>query len=194
MSRTLNAFDRLVTLLVALGLGALAFFAFDWRYGWVLSYPEQLSTGPVTTAVEATWFPWAFAGVAVVLGLLSLWWLASHARRPHQSTIRLRGSDTTGRLDLDLSSLATAAADRFGQLAGTDSVRGRTRTIGSHQVVEINARLDPRADGPSVAAAARTCAADVAAALPDGDATCRVLVDGPRGRGGRGKTATVGAQ
>lgn len=194
MSRKLNALDRVVTLLVALALGALAFFAFDWRYGWVFSYPEQLSTGPVTTAVEATWFPWVFAVVAVVLGLLALWWLASHARRPHESTVRLTGSDNTGRLDLDLSSLASATADRFGQLAGTDSVRGRTRSLGSQQVVEITARLDPRADGPSVAAAARTCAADVAAALPDGDATCRVLVEGPRGRGRRGSTTTVGVQ
>lgn len=193
MSRKLNAFDRVVTLVVAVALGALAFLAFDWRYGWVFSYPEQLSTGPVTSAVEATWFPWVFAGVAVVLGLLALWWLASHARRPHESTVRLRGSDNTGRLDLDLASLASATADRFAQLAGADSVRGRTRSLGSHQVVEITARLDPRADGPSVAAAARTCAADVAAALPDSDATCRVLVDGPRGRGGRGSKATVGA-
>ncbi|GAA1906531.1 hypothetical protein GCM10009737_04130 [Nocardioides lentus] len=191
MTRKLNAFDRTVTLVLALGLGAGAFFALDWRYGWVFTYADELSTQPATTVVESSWFPWVFAVVGLVLGLLGLWWLLSHTRRPHESTLRLRGSGGAGRLELDLSSMADATADRFATLTPTDHVRGRTRSYGSKQVVEIKARLASRADGPSIAAAARTCAEDVARALPDGDATCRVLVDGPSRRPSLGRRSTT---
>ncbi|MDO9378484.1 MAG: hypothetical protein Q7T56_06520, partial [Nocardioidaceae bacterium] len=80
---------------------------------------------------------------------------------------------------VDLTSIASATAERFDTMTPTQSVSGRTRTYGRQQVVEIRARLDPRAGGDSIAAAARACTDDVQTALPDGDATCRVILDGP---------------
>lgn len=193
MSRKLNALDRIAALVLALVLGAAAFLALDWRYGWVLTYPDQLSAGPATDVVETGWFPWAFAAVGLVLALLGLWWLLAHARRPHESSLRLRGSAPTGRLEVDLASIADAVAARFAALTPTDGVRGRPSSLGSRQVVEIRAQLSPQADGASIAAAARTCADDVARALPEGDATCRILLEGPgrRRRTGRDATARV---
>ncbi|MFY0406469.1 hypothetical protein, partial [Solicola sp. PLA-1-18] len=155
------------------------FFALDWKYGWVFTYQSSLSTGPASDIVDATWFTWVFAAVGLVLGLLGLWWLAAHARRPHQSSVRLKGSDDHGRLEADLTSIAAATAERFDTMTPTQSVSGRTRSYGSKQVVELRARLDPRADGESIGTAARTCTQDVATALPDGDATCRIVLDGP---------------
>lgn len=178
-------FDRVMTLLVAVLVIALGLLIVDWHYQWVLrSYPAELSTRPASDIVTSDWFPWAFAAVGILLGLIGLVWLLSHLGRRGPSTLRLDASDQTGRVQADLRSIADAAATRLESLAPLTAVTGTVVTIRSRPVILLRGRIDPAAAVEPVADAAEICARDVAAAFPDDSITCRVLVDPPRrGRG-----------
>ncbi|MGY0386217.1 hypothetical protein ACWZJV_04540 [Nocardioides sp. WG-D5] len=178
-------FDRAMTLLVAVLVIALGLLIVDWHYQWVLrSYPAELSTRPASDIVTSDWFPWAFAAVGILLGLIGLVWLLSHLGRRGPSTLRLDASDQTGRVQADLRSIADAAATRLDSLAPLTGVTGTVVTIRSRPVILLRGRIDPAAAVEPVADAAEICARDVAAAFPDDSITCRVLVDPPRrGRG-----------
>lgn len=178
--------DRALTLLVAILLVALGLLMVDWHYRWVFdTYPTELSTGPVREVATAGWFPWALAAAGIVLGLLGLVWLLAHLRRRGPSTLRLRASDETGRVQADLRSIADAAADRLQSMAALTGVTGTVATIRSRPVILLRGRIDPVASADSVTDAAEICAQDVAAAFPDQAITCRILVDSPRRGKGR---------
>jgi hypothetical protein len=192
MSRKLVTLDRIATLLLAALLIGGGLAALDWRYRWVLSYPDRTSTRAPLQLTTAGWWPWAAGAVGVVLILLGLWWLLAHLRRGIEPTLRLPATDPTGRITADLASLADAAADDFQSRAPVDHVRGTARRIGSDHVIEIRAHVDPRADGDSITRAARSVTGDVERAFPNGSVSCRILLDSPRAhRGLRRAPATA---
>lgn len=174
-------FDRGLTLLVGVLGIALGLLMVDWHYQWVLqSYPSEVSTDGADEIVTSTWFPWAFAVAGVVLGLVGLVWLVSHLRRRGPSTLRLRASDQTGRIQADLRSIADAAAARLESLAAVTAVSGTVVTIRSRPVILLRGRIDPVASVTSITEAAETCSQDIAEAFPDHAVGCRVLIDSPR--------------
>lgn len=173
--------DRALTLLVAILLVALGLLAIDWHYRWVFrTYPSELSVGPANEVVTAGWFPWVFAVAGIVVGFLGLVWLLAHLRRRGPSTLRLRASDETGRVQADLRSIADAAAARLQNMAALTGVTGTVATIRSRPVILLHGRIDPVASPASITDAAETCARDVAAAFPDQPVTCRILIGSPR--------------
>lgn len=173
--------DRVATLLVAILLVALGLLMVDWHYRWVFdSYPAELSTGPAREVVTADWFLWALAAAGVVLGLLGLVWLLAHLRRRGPSTLRLRTSDETGRVQADLRSIADASGGRLQSIAALTGVTGTVVTIQSRPVILLRGRVDPVASTASITDAAETCTRDLSAAFPDQAITCRILVGSPR--------------
>ncbi len=94
--------------------------------------------------------------------------------------MRLPGSDAAGLLEADLRSVASACADRLAADAPVLGARGTTVTRGSRTVVQITGRIDPYADPATVTDAVARCTADLAAAFPGQQLTCRVLLDAPR--------------
>lgn len=190
MSRRVRVLDRTTVLLAGAGLVALGVVGLDWRYAWFLDRPDRVDSAATADVVTTSWWPWAAAGAGVVLGLLGLWWLLAHLRRPGPGSRRLAGSDATGLLEADLRSVASACADRFATQAPVVGVRGRTRTLGSRTVVLLTGQVDAYADPAAVTDAVAQCTADLAAAFPGEDLTCRVVLDAPR-RSRAGRTARV---
>jgi hypothetical protein len=186
-------FDRALTLLAGVLLVALGLLIVDWHYQWVLQgYPDELSADPAAEIVGTSWFPWAFAAVGILLGLLGLVWLVAHLGRRGPSALRLQASDQTGRVQADLRSIAAAAADRLESLAALTGVSGTVVTIRSRPVILLRGRIDPVASVTSITDAAETCSQDLASAFPDDAVTCRILVDSPRhGRAGRQSNVRV---
>ncbi|WP_134767926.1 hypothetical protein [Nocardioides sp. 1609] len=180
MTRRLLLLDRLAVLVVGLALVALGLLLADWQHGWVLHLGDRVDTGPLDDVLDAAWWPWALAALGVVVGLAGLTWLLAHLRRSGPSTLRLRTSDATGRVEADLASTAAAAAQRLATLAPVTGVRGTSRTVRSRTVLELRGHVDPAADAATLTEAAEVCAADVAAAFPDDDVACRVVLDAPR--------------
>lgn len=180
MNRRLLFLDRTLGTLLGLALIALALLAVDWRYQVLGSFPDTLSLSQVQTAVASGWWPWAFAGVALLLGILALLWLTAHLGRRGPSSLRLGSSNETGSVDADLRSVAGAAAHQLGENAPLVGVRGTVRTIGrGRTLIELRGHVDPSADTDDLSTAVRTMSAQVREAFPDGSVTCRVLVHAP---------------
>lgn len=187
-------FDRGLTLLAGVLLVALGLLIVDWHYQWVLQgYPGEVSADPAAEIVGTSWFPWAFAAVGILLGLLGLMWLVAHLGRRGPSTLRLQASDQTGRVQADLRSIANAAAGRLEGMAALTGVSGTVVTIRSRPVILLRGRIDPVASVASITDAAATCTQDLASAFPDHAVTCRILVDPPR-RGSAGRQSNVRVQ
>jgi hypothetical protein len=181
MTPRLLRIDRAVTFLAGLALTALGLLLIDWQYHWAFrDYPTTFSTDPADEVVTADWFPWALAVVGIILGLLGLLWLLAHLRRRGPSTLRLSASDETGRVQADLRSIADAAAVRLGNLAPVTGVKGTPLTVGSHPVIVLRGCVDPAAAPAAITDAADVCTQDVAAAFPDHEVTCRILLDAPQ--------------
>ncbi len=180
MTRKLVRLDRCVVLLVGLVLVGAGLAAVDWRLGYVVDVPGALSTTSVQDVLTTGWWPWAFAVAGVVLGLLGLWWAAAHLRREGPTTLRSHASDESGRVEIDVRSVAGAAAAHLAALAPVVGARGTTRTYGSTTLVELRGRVDPAADVDVLTWAAEACSAHVADAFPDDSVVCRVVLDAPQ--------------
>ena len=183
MTGPLLRLDRAATFVVGAALLALGLLVLDWKFREVFTYHDILGTGDAQTVLDTAWWPWAFAVLGLILGLLGLTWLLAHLRRAGPSTIRLRAGDHTGLLEADLRSVATATAHRLATLAPVTGIKGTTRVYRSRVVIELRGHIDPAADAATVVDAAATCAAEVAAAFPRDDVTCRVVLNGPRSSG-----------
>lgn len=181
MTARLLRVDRLITLLTGISFTFLGLFILDWKYHEVFTnYQVPLATGAVSDMLAATWFPWVFAIAGVLLGLVGLYWLLAHLRREGPSIERLSASNETGRVLADFRSIAGAAADRLGALAPITGVKGTTKVFRSHTVIELHGHVDAAANAVAISQAVGICTNEIAAAFPDDDVTCRVVIDAPR--------------
>jgi hypothetical protein len=179
VNRRTAVLDRVVLALVGLVLLAAGLLALDWRTGTVLDLPDRLDAGAVLDTVDSSWWPWASAGVGVVLGLLGLAWLLAHLPRRGPGRTRLAASDQSGTLEVDLRSVAGAVADRLEELGPVTGARGTTDRVRGTTVLEVRGRVEPDADTDALDQAVRTCAAEVEQAFA-GAVPLRVLLDAPR--------------
>lgn len=182
MTRRLLAVDRVVSALVGLGLLALGLYLLDWRFEVVGNYADEVRTDVPADVAATAWWPWAFAIAGVLLGLLGLYWLLAHLRRPGPANQRLSGSDGTGRLEADLRSVADTLATRLESTAPVSGARGTTRSVGARTLLEIRASVERTGDARELVAATEALEAEVASAFPTDQVTCRVVIDAPRRR------------
>lgn len=180
MTRRLVVIDRLVTLVVGLGLVAGGLALLDWKLELVRSWPSTIELGGYPELSDRSWWWWSIGGAGVVLGLVALLWLLAHVPRPHRAPVRTESRTALGAVKIDVESLARAAGRRFENLAPVIEASGSSRRLRRQDVVELKARIDLRSDGPLILDAARQCRDDVAATLPDRQVACRVLLSGPR--------------
>ena len=181
MSRAPYKMDRLATTVVALLLIALGLVLIDWRYHLVLHhYSKRISLGSLPTWAATSWWPWVFAIATVLLGLIGLWWVLAHLRRATAKDTKMPQSDPGGTITLNTSSLASAMGEAL-QVAGPfAAVRATASRVGHTTTVQLTARPDEHADGPSINAATHNLGEQLRSAFPDQSVTARVLVDQPR--------------
>lgn len=189
--RKLPAIDRVTTLLIGIALIAAGLALIDWRYRWVGSWTDSLSTPSALDVESSAWWPWAFAAAGVVLGLVGLFWLLAHAPQRGERVARLHdASDETGSIGVDYQSLASAVAADFEARTPVSNVSGSTRRRRGTHVVEVRGHLDPHANRESVEAAAVRISQNVSEAFPDGSTVSRVLLGRERRPWGRSRTST----
>ena len=181
MSRAPYKIDRFATIVVALLLIALGLVLIDWRYHLVLhTYSHQISLGPVPRYAATSWWPWAFAIATVLLGLLGLWWVLAHLRRASAKDTKMPQSDPGGTITLDTSSLASAMGEALRADGPFAAVKATATRVGHTTLVQLTARPDERADGPSISQATHHLGEQLHSAFPDQGVIARVLVDQPR--------------
>ncbi len=177
-TRRTRSIDRLATIVVGLALVAAALLAWDWRLDLTGWFQQTLRTDGADTVLDSSWWPWAWAVVGVALGVVGLLWLLAHLPRPTRGTSRIDGSDATGRLEVDVASLARTLADRWAELAPVTGVRGRTAPD-AHDLVELIGHVDVEAEADALLEGTERLETEVEQAFPDGSVRVRFLLQGP---------------
>ena len=174
MSRATVALDRVALALLALVLLAAGAGALAWWSGRLPALPATTDLGAVAPVTHQPWWPWALGALGLVLVLLGLRWMAAHLPDRGVSQLVLAGSDGTGRLLVDASAVASAAATQLEQTPGVTSVRGLMQRDRGQLVARFNTSVDRRADLHAVAAAADAVTAQLRDVLQRDDVVAAV--------------------
>lgn len=172
--------DRLLVLLIGVGLAAGGILLADWGHDRLLALPSSLDTSPAATLTDESWWPWAQGGTGVVLALLALWWLTARLPRRGPSTLGLSGSDRNGTATLDLGSLGSTLTGRLEQSGTVTGAHATFRRTRGTTVARVRARLTGEADLEALVETAESVAADLATALPDEQLDLQLRVSAPR--------------
>lgn len=174
--------DRVATLLLAVALIVMGAFAIWW---WTGNSPlaDTVRTTAVRDVVDRTWWPWASAALGLLLILLALRWIVAHLRSRGVAQLNLKGSDSTGRLEVAASKVAGAAADALSDTLGVRNAKGRVIHDRGQLVARLNATIEPEADLHRIASRADLISAQLAQALDRDDLRCSIeLKVATRGR------------
>jgi len=173
---------RAVTLVVATLLLPAGGLVAAWGFGWSSRLTGDLSTAGVTDVTGAGWWPWVSGGVALLLALLVL--ALATRRLPLGSTaLRLAASDGSGRLEVDLGSLADAAAADLAHRSALDRPCSRTAVRRARGVVELRARAHGLVELDALSEAADAAVTTLRSSLPAEELDVRVVLDpAPRRR------------
>lgn len=182
MSRLTLAVDRVVTLLIGLLLMAAGLYGLLWWQGRLTNLPKRLHTSVLTHVTTYAWWPWAAAVGGVILVLIGLRWLAAHLPRRSLPAFRLPGSGSRGRLEIESSAVADAAARELGAVAGVRSVRARLVQDRGQDVLSMRGQIDADADLVALGHAADAISRHVAQAAARNDLRCRIQLGVHLGR------------
>lgn len=185
ISRTLLTVDRLATLLTALSIAAIALLGLWWWSG-NSPLPERIDLTETSRIVDEPWWPWASATIGILLVLLGLRWLLAHLPRRKVVALALPGTGSDGRLSIDGSRAADAAADAFADTLGVRSARGAIRKDRGQLVARISAVIDPEADLAELAAKSDEVSALLGRVIGRDDLRCAVEMRVRSSRGSSG--------
>ncbi len=180
MSRLATGLDRLLVLLVGLVLIVVGAGAILWQLATFSQAPKTLTAPGLVHATTQSWWPWAVGIGGAVLILLSLRWLGAHVPGRKVHDVKLAGSDATGKLTVDLSALAAAAAEALAEAPGVRSATGKAVTDRGRRTLELIATMEPTADLAAVTVAVDRVGADLNQALAEPAIATRVHLHSAR--------------
>jgi hypothetical protein len=180
MRRSVLGLDRILAVLLGLillitGIGIAGWYNGNLRRLFP-QFPKELSTDNASDLANTSWWPWATGAAGGLLVVLGLWWLLAHLPRRGVGLLVLPGSGRTGRLRVDPSGPAAAAAEVLGDTPGIRTAHGKVQRDRGQLVVALTATMDPRADLAEVIAATDAVATDLNAVVGRDDARARVLL------------------
>lgn len=178
MSRGVLLLDR--TVLLVLGVTTLLASAFlvVWGLGRWPGTPEEVSLTWFNGVPDHPYWPWALGVAGVLALLLGLRSLLAHARLRQVRHVGLPSdASTSGRVRVDLSAVADAAAQQLGRCPQVEASRGHVVVDRGSTVLELVARVDAGADLARLREAVDRTRDDLAVVLPPGTARLRVRLD-----------------
>lgn len=173
------AYDRVVTLLLGLGLLAVAVVsAARWwretgRDPWP-GVPDRVDLAGAQRLLDQSWWPWAALGAGILLVLLGIGALLLHLPRTGPPTLRLPGSGPHGRFEVDAGQLADGAAALLADVPGVRRSTGRITRDRAGLVTRLRVTLDPRTDLEALAEASDLAAGTLQDLTGRGDLRCEV--------------------
>lgn len=183
MSRMTVALDRVVTAVLGVAFIAAGVLVLGWYYTWWSGMPDVIDNETALRITNTSWWPWTLAAAAVVLLLLGLRWLLAHTPGRRVSELRLPGSGSGGRLEVDASSAVKAACSELQERSDVRSAQGVVRRDRGQLLIDIRATLEPRTDLRQIAGAVDDTATTLVESLERPDLYCSVRLDVARRRG-----------
>jgi len=184
MSRGVIAVDRVVVLLAGLLLLGGGTLTVLWQVRRLELPGPSVADGfdTLRSLPEHPLWLWGLGVVGVLSVLVALRSLWVHARRGRIGPVALAGTGTGGRLRVDLSAVAHAAAQTLAAGDPVESAQGTAVVDRGRQVVQLLARTDASVDLDQLQREVDATVADLAVMLNDSPVEVRVLLDVRRGR------------
>ncbi|MBC3760108.1 hypothetical protein H7K62_00210 [Quadrisphaera sp. RL12-1S] len=183
MSRKTAGFDRLAVFVLGLVLLAGGALVGAWALDLLpqlgvpaSAVPQKISTAGATDLTGASWWAYATAAAAVVLGLLGLWWLLAHIPHRGADPVRLPGSSAAGTLVLDGDAAVAVAAQVISEVPGVRSASGKMVSERGQLIAELDVVADPEVDLVALDHAMVAASADLNTVLSRADVRGRVHV------------------
>ncbi len=171
MNRTVLRLDRALLALAGLVLVVVGVAALLWATGTLAELfdgvPDALDTTATQDAAAQPWWPAATGALAVVLGVVSLWWMLAHLPARSISEQDLPGSTRTMRLRISRDAVANATAHAAQQIPSVHRATATLHDEGPDLVLSLVVTVDPATDLPALAARLDRLLADTATVLPD---------------------------
>ena len=174
MSRATVGLDRVVTLVMGVVFISGGLLVLNWYYGWYGSLPETLDTDRALRVTSTVWWPWALAGAAILLLVIGVRWLLAHTPPGRVTELRLPGSGSEGRLEVDARNAVNAACASLQTQHDVRSAKGTVRRDRGQLLVDIRAVLEPHSDLRDIASAVDDTTATLVNCLERPDLHCRV--------------------
>lgn len=124
MTRLATTVDRLAAAVFGLALIAIGVGVLVWNTHWIPGVPQSITAPGLVSATNARWWPWAVAGVGLVLVLVALRWLFSHTPKARVKALPL-ASGAAGSISVDLGQVADAAASALQLSANSHGAKGK---------------------------------------------------------------------
>lgn len=124
MTRLAATLDRLAALVFGLALIAIGAGVLVWNTYWIPGVPETITAPGLVAATGTDWWPWAVAGVGILLVLISLRWLFVHTPKSRVRGLPL-STGGAGTISVDLGQVADAGARALQQSANAHAAKGK---------------------------------------------------------------------
>ncbi len=124
MTRLATTVDRLAAAVFGLALIAVGVGVLVWNTHLIPHGPHVITAPGLVAATNTEWWPWAVAGVGLLLVLLAVRWLFAHTPKARVKSLPLPSS-AAGSISVDLGQVADAAAAALQQNANSHGAKGK---------------------------------------------------------------------
>ena len=126
MSKSLAAIDRLIVLLVTLGLAFLGVWSILFYIGnpYAVELSEYCNQRIWRESPDQPWFKWVLVGILAVSVFLGLWMILANLRRKRISQIHSESASShLGEIKFRVSDIGSAVAGQLEQVPDVQSVK-----------------------------------------------------------------------
>ncbi len=172
--------DRLLAAVLGVLTAAAGVAVVLWSLGAVPQWPSTLDLSWIlASVVDTDWWPWASAGVGVLLALVAVTWLLRRARPVPRPPALSQASTDAGAVRVDLDSVAAAVARRLQEAAPISAARGKGVDVRGTFLVDVRAAIDEISDGPAIIRAVEHAQQELDESFGEGRAVCQLVVSAP---------------
>jgi hypothetical protein len=175
MTRLASTVDRFAAILAGLVLLALGAALVAWNTNWVPHVPHTIDASGLSAATRTGWWPWALAGVGIVLVVVALRWLFSHTPAAKVKSLPLQTNDA-GSISIDLGEVAAAAGLSLEESFDVESAGGRAVIDRGTRTVDLTVRVAPTARAEQIISAIDLTSVRVGAMLGDPAVATRTTI------------------
>jgi hypothetical protein len=175
MTRLATTVDRLAAAVFGLALIAVGVGVLVWNTHLIPHVPHTITAPGLVSATNTEWWPWAVAGVGLVLALVGLRWLFAHTPKARVKALPLPPT-AAGSTSVDLGQVADAAATALQHDTNSHGAKGKAVIDRGSRTIDLAVTAYSPATVPALIAAVDEVGGQVTEMLGDARVAVRTTV------------------